>query len=95
MTGPEAQQLKVDLGLSRIEFAKLLDLNERTVRRWEDDGTEDGFATVLREKLANPEAKPIIVALAKSAVEKGHSGLTYFLGRLLDALVVAEEILAP
>ena len=92
MTGPEVVQLQHDLGLGRNEFAKLLSLNERTVRRWEANGTGDAFANVLRTKLADPTAKPIIVSLARSAV--GKTGLPYFLGRLLDVLVMAEQMLA-
>lgn len=92
MTGPEVLQVQADLGLTRSEFAKLLSLNERTVRRWEAAGTADAFAGVLRAKLADPTAKPIIVSLAKSAV--GKTGLPYFLGRLLDVLVMAEQMLA-
>lgn len=91
MTGPEVVQLQTDMGLRRPEFAKLLSLNERTVRRWETVGTADAFAGVLKEKLADPTAKTIISALAKSAA--GKTGLPYFLGRLLDTLVMAEQLI--
>jgi len=91
MTGPEVVQLQVDLGLNRSRFAKLLHLNERTVRRWSDLGTDDVLATVLHTKLADPTAKPIIVSLAASAV--GKDGLTYFFGRLVDVLVMAEQMI--
>ena len=91
MTGPEVQQLRADFGLNRTKFAKLLHLNERTVRRWEDTGTDDVLATVLFTKLADPVARPIIVSLAQSAV--GKSGLTYFFGRLVDVLVMAEQMI--
>lgn len=92
MAGPEVVQLQHDLGLGRNEFAKLLSLNERTVRRWEQNGTGDAFANVLRQKLADPASRVVIVSLAKSAV--GKTGLPYFLGRLLDVLVMAEQMLA-
>ncbi len=92
MAGSEVLQLQADLGLTRNEFTKLLSLNERTVRRWEQNGTGDAFANVLRQKLADPVAKPIITSLARSAV--GKTGLPYFLGRLLDVLVMAEQMLA-
>jgi len=94
MTGQEVGQLQVDLGLTRNEFAKLLSLNERTVRRWEAGGTDDALANVLRTKTVDPTARAIISSLAKSAVSKANPGLSYFVGRLLDVLVMAEQMLA-
>lgn len=97
MIGAAVPQLQLTLGLSRPEFAKLLGINERTLRRWEAHGLTAGasaaFVTVLYEKTRDPQAAQILAALAASAVRE--TGLSYFVGRLMDVLVMAERLQLP
>ena len=38
----KSQALRERLGLSRAEWARALNVNERTVARWEEDGADPG-----------------------------------------------------
>jgi DNA-binding XRE family transcriptional regulator len=38
----KSKELRERLGLSRSEWARALNVNDRTIQRWEDDGVDPG-----------------------------------------------------
>ena len=81
--------------MNRMEFARLLGVDVRSVSRWESgDGKPKGSAeailTGLREKLQkDPRTGDRVLAILGAAVAVG--GLAYLIVRLLDALTEEGE----
>jgi DNA-binding XRE family transcriptional regulator len=92
VTAAEVVQLRSALGVGRAAFARAVGVSERTVRRWEENGTDaNGAAVEMAEALgrwiAKPKSNPVVRALLTRSADLGA-----LLDTLFDALTTVEYL---
>ncbi len=75
----KSQQLREALGLSRIEWAHALNVNERTVSRWEDGGVDPGgTSAAVMKGIASALEEGVDPQRASRLIGLGISALVYY-----------------
>lgn len=71
--------LRKKLGLSRADWARALNVNERTVMRWENDGDDpSGLAATVLRAISNALAEGADPAHVGRLVSMGIGALIYY-----------------
>jgi transcriptional regulator with XRE-family HTH domain len=75
----KSKTLRERLGLSRADWARALNVNERTVSRWEEDGTDPGgLASEVMRGISNALEEGADAARVGRLVSLGVSSLLFY-----------------